>query len=163
MDRLSQGEKIAGGAALLLVVLSFLPLWAKLEVEVGDLGEQSDRYGGWSAASPFIAKLAFVLAIVALALVIARAAAVNIDLPIPVGLALTGLGALATLLLLITLLTGPVGDQGTETFAGGTFEYSRGIGMLIGWIVAAGIAVGGYMHMQNENAAAAPPPATPSA
>ncbi|HJR45787.1 MAG TPA: hypothetical protein VJ927_09300 [Actinomycetota bacterium] len=152
MDRLTMGEKIVGAASALLVILSFLPLWAKFEasVEGFEAFNANERFGGWSEATPFWTKLAFILALVALVLVIVRAVGTDLNLPFPAGLTYVGLGGLATLLLLITLLTGPAGDQGTESFGGASFEYSRGLGMLIGWIIAAGIAVGGYMHMQSE-------------
>lgn len=164
MDRLSMGEKVAGGSAALLVLLSFFPLWAKFEAEVTGLTSSSTRFGGWSAATPFFAKLAFILALIALALVVMKATATDVQLPFPQGISLLALGGLATLLLLITLLSGPVGDQGTTSIGGASFEYSRGLAMLIGWLVAAGIAAGGYLHMQEEDAptgATTPPPASP--
>lgn len=152
MDRLTMGEKIVGAASALLLILSALPLWAKFEASVeGFEGfDTNQRFSGWSAATPFLGKLAFILALAALVLVIIRALGTDLNLPIPLGLTYVVLGALATLLLLIVLLTGPVGDQGSESFGGASFEYSRGLAMLIGWIVAAGIAVGGYLHMQEE-------------
>ena len=153
MDRLTMGEKIVGAASALLLILSALPLWAKFEASVeGFEGfDSNERFSGWSAATPFLGKLAFILALAALVLVIIRALGTDLNLPIPLGLTYVVLGALATLLLLIVLLTGPVGDQGSESFGGANFEYSRGLAMLIGWIVAAGIAVGGYLHMQEES------------
>lgn len=159
MDRLTTGEKIVGAASALLVILSFLPLWAKFEASVeGFEGfDANERFGGWTAAMPFLGKLAFILALAALVLVIIRAVGTDLNLPIPLGLTYVVLGALATLLLLIVLLTGPVGDQGSQSFGGAKFEYSRGLGMLIGWIVAAGIAVGGYLHMQEESTPASSP------
>ena len=152
MDRLSMGEKIVGAASALLLILSFLPMWAKFELSVeGFEGfDDTSRFGGWSEATPFIAKLAFILALVALVLVLLRAFAPDVNLPFPLGLTYVGLGALATLLLLLVLLTGPVGDQGTQSFGGARAEFSRGLAMLIAWIFAAGIAVGGYLHMQSE-------------
>ena len=156
MDRLSTGEKLAGASAAVLLLLSFLPLWAKFEAEVSGFGGSSTRFGGWSAATPFYTKLAFILALIALVLVAMRAASMDVQLPFPLGLSLLALGGLATLLLLITLLAGPVGDQGTSDFGGASFEYSRGLAMLLAWIPAAGIALGGYLHMQHE-------PTTPSA
>lgn len=163
MDRLSTGEKVAGGSALVLLLLSFFPLWAKFEAEVTGFGGSSARFGGWSAATPFYTKLAFALALIALALVVIRAAALDVQLPFAQGMSLLVLGGLATVLLLITLLAGPVGDQGSSDFGGATFEYSRGLAMLIGWLVAAGIAAGGYLHMQDESSTGAvgPPPEPP--
>lgn len=162
MDRLSTGEKVAGGSALVLLLLSFFPLWAKFEAEVTGFGGSSTRFGGWSAATPFYTKLAFLLALVALALVVIRAAQLDVQLPWPQGLTLLVLGGIATLLLLITLLAGPVGDQGSSDFGGASFEYSRGLAMLIGWLVAAGIAVGGYLHMQDQTATGAAEASPPS-
>jgi hypothetical protein len=163
-SRLSQGERIVAISSGLLLILSFFPLWAKYEFDFG-VASDSERYTVWSDAFNFTAKLAILLALTALVLVIVKAVGKNINLPFNSGLVYVALGGLSTLLLLLAVLTGPreIGDlpgagdidlQGFES----SFEVSRGIMLFIGVIVAAGILVGGYLHMQGE----ADAPSTPS-
>jgi hypothetical protein len=148
LNRLSRGEQILGISALLLLVLSFLPLWAKLEIEgAEEFGfDGTDRYSAWSAAFGFILKLGLILAIIALVLVIIRAVGTQMNLPVPAWQIYAGCAGLCLLLLLITVLTGPVGDQGDF----GGFEWSRGLAIFIGPVLAAGMAYGAYQHMQAE-------------
>jgi hypothetical protein len=157
LNRLSKGERILGVSALLLLILSFLPLWAKLEIEgAEELGfDGTDRYSAWSAAFGFILKLGLVLAIIALVFVVIRAVGTQMNLPVPVWQIYAACAGLCLLLLLITVLTGPVGDQGDF----GGFEWSRGLGIFIGPVLAAAMAYGAYAHMQAEGAAPSTGPA----
>jgi hypothetical protein len=167
-SRLSQGEKIVAISSGLLVLLSFFPLWAKYEYDFGAGLSDSERYSAWSDAFNFLSKLAILLALTALVLVIVRAIGKNVNLPINAGLIYVGLGGLSSLLLLIVVLVGPreIGDipgvadidlQGLE--AG--FEVSRGIMLFVGLILAIGILVGGYLHMQGETTGPSTPTTPP--
>jgi hypothetical protein len=163
INRLSSGEKIVLGASALLVVLSFVPLWATYSFA----GLASESFGAWSGAFGFFVKLALILAILALVVTGLRAAGTQLpELPVSLGLLYVGLGGLATLGLLIGVLTGP-NDGGLSALAAAAgLDISRGILLFVGVILAAAIAYGGYMHMQSEGTTSAlgdpsspPPPA----
>jgi hypothetical protein len=150
LARLTKGERILGISALVLSVLSFLPLWAKLEYDTGGAeipGFDDDQgFSAWSELFGFLLKLALVLTIIALVIVIVRAVGTNLNLPVPAWQIYLGTTVLALLLFLITVLTGPKGDQGDF----GVFEYSRGIALFLAPVLAAAMAYGAYLHMQQE-------------
>lgn len=150
LSRLSKGERIIGVSALVLLVLSIIPLWAKIEFDTGGLEipgvDTSERYSAWSAAYGFLLKLGLVLTILALVLVILRAVGTSVNLPVPAWQLYLGLSGLALLLFLISVLTGPVGDQGDF----GGVEYSRGLALFLAPVLGAAMAFGAYMHMQEE-------------
>ena len=167
MDRLSKGEQIIGVSLLLLLILSFLKLWAKIEVSGAGLGiaDASSKFSAWEAYG-FLIKLGFFTALVALVLVGLRAGGVNMPtLPMPVGtiyMILTGITAVTVLL---TLAVGP--DAGTSSLGIVGFEVSRGIGLFIGTALALASAFGAYLHKQGGEpgpalggGSATPPPAT---
>jgi hypothetical protein len=167
MKKLSAGERIVLFASAALVVLSFVPLWASYSFEVEGLGgipgaSDSQSFSAWSGAYGFLGKLGIILAVVALGLVIARMVGPSFTFP---AVTYVGLGAGSTVLLLIGVLTGPEdGGIGGLAAAAVGFDVSRGILLFVGVVLAAAIAVGGYMHMQAEGAttsvrgAATPPP-----
>jgi hypothetical protein len=144
MDKLSPGERILGIASIALLVLSALPLWAK--VEAGDL---SERYNLWNSYG-FLAKLAMILTFALLILIAVRAFG-NVDLPMPAGQIYVAVSGIVLLLMLISVLTGPAGDQGSGEIFGTEYEYSRGlIGLLGGVLASAAMSYGAYMHMAGE-------------
>ena len=170
-SRLSSGEKIVGVCSGLLVLLSFFPLWAKYEYDVAGFSD-SERYNAWSDAYSFLMKLAILLALTALVLVIVRAVGKNVNLPVNAGLIYVVLGGLSTLLLLLMVITGPkdLGDLGVTGLTSDQLdlldaglEISRGIMLFIGTVIAAGILVGGYLHMQGETTGPATPTTPPPA
>jgi hypothetical protein len=164
MDKLTRGERIVMICSAALVVLSFVPLWASIEVEAG-LGFEgvSENGNAWDAYG-FIVKLGIILAVVALGISIARLVGASFTLP---PLTYVGLGAASFVLLLIGVLTGPE-DAGLGAFAEAAgIDISRGLLLFVGVVLAAGIAFGGYLHMQAEGSTTAyggpvtppPPPA----
>lgn len=149
LNKLTKGERILGISALLLLILSFLPLWAKLEIETGLEGfDGTTRYSAWSAAFGFMMKLALILAIVALVLVAIRAAGTSMNLPVPAWQIYAVCAGITLVLLLITVLTGPVGDQGDI----GGYEWSRGLAIFIAPLLGAGMAYGAFLTMSEEGA-----------
>lgn len=163
VNRLSRGEKIAGIAGALLFVSSFLAFWAKVEVEgFQGLGGGSARFNGWEAYGIHV-DIAFILGLVTLVWVGLRAADTNLNMPVPSGTVLAGLGGLTLVLMLIALLTGPA--DGGVAVAG--IEVSRGPLLFVGIVLAAAMAYGGYLAMQEDNASpayqapTAPPPGPP--
>lgn len=152
LNKLSRGEMIAGGAGVVLLILSFLPLWSKYETPLG-----TTRTGLWSAVFPFYIKLALLLVLVGVVLVGIRAAGTATQLPISYGLAYVGAFGVATLLLLLGLIAGPA-FSGVDVPG---FEGSRGILLFVGFLVSGAAAIGGYMHMQEEGSAPTTGPAVP--
>lgn len=175
ISRLTRGERILGISALVLLILSFFPLWAKYEVAGGDLGfgvevpGATTRANAWSGAMPMTVKIALVLAILTLVLVALRAAGTNMNLPVPAGQLYLGFAGATAALLLIGVIMGP---QGAE-FSFGGFEVSRGPLLFAGLIAGLAMAAGAYLHSQDEGTApsrpaaggppAVPPPAPPPA
>jgi len=160
INRLTQGEKIVLGSSALLVVLSFIPLWATYSF----VGLASESFSAWSGAFGFFVKLAIILAIVALVVTVLRATGTQLpELPVGLGLLYVGLGGLALLGLLIGVLAGPA-DGGLALAAAAGLDISRGILLFVGVILAAAMAFGGYTHMQTEDTSPAvggpstPPP-----
>ena len=159
LNRLSKGEQILGGAAALLLLLSFVPFWAKYETpgfEGGgvEVAGASSRVSAWSAAFTFLSKLGLLLAIVALVFIIAKAAGAltNTNLPAPETLIYLGLAGLSFLLLLLTLLIGPQEEFGGVNISG-SVEVSRGPLLFVGVLLGAAMAVGAFLHMQNDGSA----------
>lgn len=175
MEKLSRGERIVLFASALLVVTSILPLWASYEATVRGGGidqSSSESFTVWSDAYNFVPKLAILLALMALGLVIAKIVGANIKLPAATGVIYAAVGGVATLLLLVTVLFGPrefgLEESGFEAFGvEASFDVSRGLFLFLGLVLAAAIAVGGYLHMQEEGETATttgpavppPPPA----
>lgn len=152
------GEKLAGGAAAVLLVTSFIPLWAKYEVDEAVLGGGASRFSAWSAAFNILMKLALILVIAMLAYVLARAAGVDLTAVPPIApLAAAGL---SFLFILIHTLMGP--QEFGLTGAG--IEVSRGPLLFLGVLLAAAMAGGAYLASQGgtrpvRGTASAPPPA----
>lgn len=158
LNRLSRGERIVGISGVILAILSFIGPWAKYE-----FAGESQTYSLWGSETGlgsvygFLPKLGVILALVAVVLVLLRAAGVALNLPIGWGLAYVGLGALATLLLLIGLLTGPEeGGIAGQLAQDAGLEISRGLFLFIGIVLAAVMTYGGYLHMQAEGTATGP-------
>lgn len=154
LDRLSLGEKLFAACGLLLFVLSFLSLWAKVEVE-SDFGGATQRFSGWTGYG-FLVDLAFILALVGAALVIARAAGVSMSLPW--SSVYRGIGVAVAVLLLLALVVGP-DESGSGSAGGVSVEISRGIGLFIGALLALGMAAGAFMHSESPDASPGTVPA----
>lgn len=150
MDRLSLGEKVLGGSALALFLLSFVNQWIKVEAD-SEFFSGSAKGNAWDGYG-FPLKLGLVLALVAAGLVIARAA--NANLSIPWSNAYRGLAIATLVLVALTLLIGP--DEGGDISG---LEISRGIALFIGTLLAAAMAAGAWMHSESP-AASSPGPAT---
>ena len=156
-NRLSTGEKLLGGSALLLFILSFLGFWAKVEVEGGGVG-LTEKFNAWDGYG-FLVKVSLLLALVAIALVGAKAA--NASLSIPWGTTYLGVGGAALVFMLLALIVGP-DESGSGSAFGVRVEISRGIGLFIGTLLAAGMAFGAWMHYSEGTTTSTAPP-TPEA
>lgn len=150
MNRLNKGEQIFTGASGLLFILAWVPMWAKYKA-----GPLSESFNAWQSYG-FLGKLVVLLALAGLVIGGLKAAGQQVNVP---AVALVGIGAVAALLMLLMLVTGPA-DEGFSGIFG--FEANRGLLLFVGVVVGAAMAYGGYMAMQAEGTAgsgpAAPPP-----
>lgn len=144
MDRLSTGEKIAGGSAVLLFIFMFFD-WFKVDISSGD-GLFSVSAGGnaWEAFS-WIDLFMLLTIVVAVAVVVIRLSDALVEPPFSVNAAVAILGGLSVLFILYRIIDPPV-DTGDLP----GIEVSRAIGVYLGLLAAAGIAYGGYRAMQEE-------------
>ena len=147
-NRLNMGEMVAGGSGVLLFLVMFI-----------------DWFEGANAWQSF-ALIDWVLLLAAAAgigLAVLAATQTEVDLPIAASAIVTGIGALAVILVIYRIISPP--DFGLDFF-GADPDVGRSIGVFIGLLAAAGITVGGWLAMQEEGASftdvggggAAPPP-----
>ena len=156
VNRLSTGEKILGGSALALFILSFVGIWAKVELKGAGVG-LTEKFSAWDGYG-FLVKVALLLALVAVALVLARAADANLN--IPWNTAYLGVAGLTLLFMLLALLVGPDESGSGESF-GVSVEISRGIGLFLGTLLAAAMAAGAWMHQGGVTTTTATTPDAP--
>jgi hypothetical protein len=137
-NRLSQGQLVAAVSAVALFIISFLPWFGisggVIVQGVGAVGG-SENFSLWEAENPLDIYLLIVI-IVAL---------------VPALLALSGGGGDAPLAPFATALLGGVGTvlilyQVFDTPG----DLDRKVGLFLGLIACAGIAVGGYLSMQED-------------
>ena len=137
-NRLSQGQLVAAVSAIALFIISFLP-WFGISggvvvQGVGAVGG-STNFSLWEAENPLDIYLLIVI-LVALVPAILAVAGGGGDAPMaPFATAL--LAGVGTLLILYQVFDTP-GDA------------DRKVGLFLGLIACAGIAVGGYLSMQEE-------------
>jgi hypothetical protein len=144
MDRLSTGEKIAGGSAVLLFVFMFFD-WFKVDVSGGN-GLFSLSIGGnaWEAFSTIdIILMIVILAAVAVAVI--RISDAVFEPPFSLNAAVAILGGIAVLLILYRIIDPPGDTSGVPGV-----DINPAIGIFLGLIAAAGITYGGYRAMQEE-------------
>ncbi len=144
LDKLNQGEKIAGIAGIVLLISLWLAWYSGAKVngiEVPGAGSAS----GWEALS-LIDIIVFITAVVAIASAFLAANEGDAGLPVALSAVVTALGALSVLLILFRIIDVPTGDipDGVDVSIG------RGFGIFVALIAAAGVTYGGYLGMQEE-------------
>ena len=144
MDRLSTGEKIAGGSAVLLFIFMFFD-WFSVEVSSSD-GLFSVSAGGnaWEAFS-WIDLFMLLTILVTLAVVVIRVSDAIVEPPFSLNAAVAILGGLSVLLILYRIIDPPIDTEGIPGI-----DVGRSIGVYLGLLAAAGITYGGYRAMQEE-------------
>lgn len=148
-NRLRQGELIAAGSAVLLFIVMFVFTWFSLGGAEGDAAEAYGFDTGVNAWQSFswIDIVLFITILAAVGLAVLSASAQSDNLPVAPSAAVTVLGGLSVLLILFRIISPP----GTgDVPAGVDIDISRGIGVFLGLILAAGIAAGGWMAMQED-------------
>jgi len=144
MDRLSTGEKIAGGSGVLLFIFMFFD-WFKVDVSGGE-GLFSLSIGGnaWEAFST-IDIILMIVVLVAVAVAVIRISDAVFEPPFSLNAAVAILGGIAVLLILYRIIDPPGDTSGVPGV-----DINPAIGIFLGLIAAAGITYGGYRAMQEE-------------
>jgi hypothetical protein len=137
VNRLSQGQMVAAVSAILLFIFSFLP-WFSLSGLLAEAGG-SKNFNMWEAENPLDIYLLVVI-LVALFPAVMTLTGGGVEGGGLAGMAASLLGGLGTLLIFYQLFD--------HNFFDGSFSVK--IGMFLGLIACAGIAVGGYLSMQDE-------------
>jgi hypothetical protein len=130
----TSGERIAWVAGLVLMLSSFMSWYAGSSIEGPTLAVI-----GWHTGT--IGKLVFFIGLALVALAVMRVVGIELPPSIPEGLVTIALGALATILVLIRLISIP------DTFAGTS---GRAIGIWIALLSAVAVIVGGLLRAGNE-------------
>lgn len=147
LDKLSPGEKIAGGSAILLFIFMFFE-WFGVEVSgVGGFSGSVPGGGGnaWDALNfiPIILVIAIIAALVMAGL---RLADSPYEPSVPMSTIVTLLGVISVLLILFRIIDPP----SFASYGGVSVDATLSLGIFLGLIAAGGIAFGGYSTMKEE-------------
>jgi hypothetical protein len=147
LDKLSPGEKIAGGSAILLFIFMFFD-WFGVEVSgVGGFSGSVPGGGGnaWDALD-FIPIILVIGIVAALVMVGLRLADSPYEPSVPMSTIVTVLGVISVLLILFRIIDPP----SFASFGGVSVDATLSIGIFLGLIAAGGVAFGGYSTMKEE-------------
>lgn len=149
LDKLSDGEKIAGISAILLFVFMFLD-WFTVDVAGGSGAfhvSASEGGSAWDALDNI--PIFLVITIIAVLVVVAlRLTDSNYEPPVPANAVVAVLGAISVLLILYRIVDTP--DVGS--FPGISIDVSPAYGIFLSLIAAGGVTFGSYKAMQEEGA-----------
>ena len=148
--RLSQGEKIAGVSGILLILIMFIFDWFGLKFDAGAGAFSVSAEGARNAwgSYGFTDVVLFITALAAIGLALIAASEGEVGLPVALSAVVAGLGILSVVLIIISLISPP--DSRRANLSGTGISHTRKIGVFLGLISAAAVAVGGYMAMQEE-------------
>jgi hypothetical protein len=146
---LNRGEKIAGIAGVLLILIMFIFDWFGLKFTggVGNLGLAVE--GGRNAwgSYGFTDIVLFITALAAIGLALLAASDADVGLPVALSAIVTALGIISLVLVVISIISPP--DFGLDV-SGSGIDHERKIGVWLGLISVIAITVGGYLSMQEE-------------
>ena len=138
VNRLSQGEKVAAGSAIILFIVMFIS-W--FEAPGGEFVRQvasavgaDTSFNAWQSFD-FIDIVLLITVVVAVGAGVAKAADARVNFPLST--LVTVLGALSTILVLYRIINPPS-------------ELDRKFGVFLGVIFAAALTYGGWLAMQAE-------------
>jgi len=139
-ERPSPGEQLAGIAGIALFLTMFLFAWYGVDVPGVNGFDAFDSFGDWF-------NIILVLAAFA-GMELAVFGSGSERLPVSMSVVTTVLGGIATIILLIYIISPP----GVPTFgeAAPEIDLDRQIGVFLGLLELVALTVGGYMTMQEE-------------
>jgi hypothetical protein len=148
LNRLTQGEKIAGVSAILLFIFMFFDWYS---VTISGIAQTVSVEGSGGNAWDTLDFIPIVLLITIIATVAnaaIEASESDIETPVHGGTVITVLGAISFLLILFRIIDTPTFASYGGVSADGSVEF----GIFLSLIAAAGIGFGGYRAMQEEGA-----------
>lgn len=147
LDKLSPGEKIAGGSAILLFIFMFFDWFGAEVTGVGGFSGTVPGAAGnaWDALD-FIPIVLVVAVVAALAMAALRLADSAAEPPVPMSVIVTVLGAISVLLIIFRIVDPP----NFGSYGGVSVDGTLKVGIFLGLIAAGGIAYGGYSTMREE-------------
>ena len=145
LNRLTQGEKIAGGSGIALILIMFIFKWFGLKAGVGGFAFEGSR-NAWGSYG-FIDIVLFITVVAAVGLAAIKASDADLGLPVAASAIVAGLGVLSVVLIIISIISPP--DFGAD-LSGTGIDHTRKIGVWLGLIAAIGVAYGGWRAMQEE-------------
>jgi hypothetical protein len=146
-SRVRTGELIAGVSGVALFIFMFFKWFGvetpEFQTPAGGIqfNVEAGSASAWSAFD-FIDIVLLLAVIAAVGLVVLSAAQASVNLPVAASAITAGLGILATLLVLYRIIDPPDLVEGLDE--------TRKIGVFLGVVACAGIALGGWMAMQEE-------------
>jgi hypothetical protein len=146
---LNRGEKIAGVAGILLILVMFIFDWFGLKFTAGGAGFAFSAEGGRNAwgSYGFTDIVLFITALAAIGLALMAASDAEVGLPVAMSAIVTGLGILSLILVVISIISPP--DFGAN-LSGTGIDHERKIGVWLGLLTVLGLTAGGYLAMQEE-------------
>jgi hypothetical protein len=145
LDRLQTGEKVAGVAAIVLLLDMFIFKWFGLKASGFGFAVEGSR-NAWGSFG-FIDIVLFVTVLATGAMLWLKASDRYEDVSVPISVGVTVLAGLSTLLVLYRIISPP--DFGAGSLPSGV-DHTVKIGAWIGLISAAALAYGGFRTMQDE-------------
>lgn len=139
LNKLSTGDKVIAGSGIVLLIAYFMP-WFKADAGFVSVSASGGDVGFLWATLPMLLGLIAAGAVIANKLFDVKLP----DLPVPWGQAFLGAGGLAAVLVVLKLLIGEDAD-GAEALG---IDVSRSIGIFLAALAAIGLAVGGFLKMQ---------------
>jgi hypothetical protein len=140
LERPTPGEQVAGIAGLALILTMFLFAWYGVDVPGVNGFDAFDAFGDWfNIILVFAAFSGMELAVFGSG---------SERMPVSLSVVTTVLGGIATIILLIYIISPP----GIPTFgeAAPEIDLSREFGVFLGLVELVALTVGGYMTMQEE-------------
>jgi hypothetical protein len=154
LNKLTTGDRVIAISGIVLFVFSFFD-WLGAKAQVGPVEVQSAD-SAWGFTLTLIAVLLGIAMVVIVAL-----KAFGVELPdlggVSWGQVLLVMGAIAFVFVLIKLIAGP---NLPDTAGLADVSKTRKFGIFVGLIATAGLAVGGYLRMQEDKAGSAASPPT---
>ena len=140
IERPTPGEQVAGIAGLALILTMFLFAWYGVDVPGVNGFDAFDAFGDWFNIILVFAAFA--------GMELAVFGSGSERMPVSLSVVTTVLGGIATIILLIYIISPP----GIPTFgeAAPEIDLSREFGVFLGLVELVALTVGGYMTMQQE-------------